>query len=409
MTLSAEGPSLSIGESGPHGRSAPARQRPVAPDDHSAPELFAYYFPQWHADPRNDVLFGDGWTEWDVLRPAQPRFPGHHQPRISAWGEYDESDPVVASRAVAAALDHGVDGFIVDWYWYDNQPFLNGYLDRGLLHADRLSEFKFAIMWANHEWTELYPAKHGNPTVIFPAPNGRYHANNAFDHVLERYLTHPSYWRVNGAPYFSIYDIPGLIRGMGGVTETAELLQGFRNRARDAGVPELHLGAVINPTVPNPGELLQALGFDSATHYTWWHHADSPVGFPTTDYADIAAHAHDTWRATAAELPIPYFPNVSVGWDPAPRTVEWEMDHDAGYPFTTIVTGSTPTLFGQAVSDAIAFVEAEGAPRAITINAWNEWTEGSYLEPDSESGFAYLEAIDEAVSNSAKPDSGESR
>lgn len=398
MTLSANDSSLSMRRAAAEARPAKrTSRREHTTDDTSATEILAYYFPQWHVDPRNESLFGPGWTEWDVLRPAHPRFLGHQQPKVPAWGEYDESDPKVASRAVAAALDHGVNGFIVDWYWYDNQPFLNGYLDRGLLQADRLDEFRFALMWANHEWTDLYPAKHGHPTTLFPAPNGRYHAENAFDHIVNNYLAHPSYWRIDGAPYFSIYDLPGLIRGMGGVEETAELLEGFRSRARAAGIPELHLNAVITPAVPNPAELLDDLGFDSATHYTWWHHDDPPTSFPTSDYSAVADDATRTWRSMTDALPVPYFPNVSVGWDPSPRTVDWDMNADAGYPFTTLLAGNTPERFGRAVADALAFLAQQPAPRAITINAWNEWTEGSYLEPDTVTGLGYLDAIAAAV------------
>ncbi len=400
MTLSADDSRLFKRRAANRGTPAP---RPLeTPVDDGKTQVLVYYFPQWHVDPRNEDLFGKGWTEWEALRPALPRFPGHRQPRVPAWGEYDESDPAVASRAVAAALDHGIDGFIVDWYWYDNQPFLNRYLDEGLLHADRLDEFTFGLMWANHEWTELYPAQHGNPTTLFPAPNGRYHAENAFDHIVEHYLGHPSYLKVGGAAYFSIYDLPGLVRGMGGIEETAALLEGFRATARAAGIPNLHLNAVLTPGVPDPARVITDLGFDSATHYTWWHHAGDVHTFPTTPYTAVAASATSTWREVADLLPVPYFPNVTVGWDPAPRTIEWEMDADAGYPFTTIYVDGTPALFGKALSDALELVAGRPAPRVVTINAWNEWTEGSYLEPDTEDGFGYLDAIAAAVSEREK-------
>ena len=370
-----------------------ARQWPAG-----AATVLAYYFPQWHVDPRNEDMFGPRWTEWETLRAGYPRFPGHVQPKRPAWGEYDESDPAVASRAVATALDHGVNGFIVDWYWFDDAPFLNGYLDRGLLKADRLDEFRFALMWANHDWTDLYPARERNPTVMLPAPNSRYHARHAFAHVLERYLTHPSYWRLPQGPYFSVYDLPGLIRGMGGVPQTARLLDGFREEARAAGLPGLYLNGALNPGVPQPHRLVRELGLDSATHYTWWHHPDSAfTSFPTTDYDAAHANARAAWQRMADELPVDYLPNVTVGWDPSPRTVDWAMDRDEGYPFTSILTGNTPERFGAAMSDALEFVAQAGRPRVVTINAWNEWTEGSCLEPEQQYGYGYLRAVGDAV------------
>ncbi len=45
-------------------------------------ELAAYYFPQFHPDPRNDGWHGAGWTEWEIVKRAEPRFRGHRQPNV---------------------------------------------------------------------------------------------------------------------------------------------------------------------------------------------------------------------------------------------------------------------------------------------------------------------------------------
>jgi hypothetical protein len=369
---------------------------PAAPRRPGAdPDLMVYYFPQWHPDDLNSRMWGEGWTEWDVLRRGAARFPGHVQPKRPLWGEADESDPAVASRAVGAALDHGITGFIVDWYWFDDAPFLNGFLDRGLLGADRIDEFRFALMWANHDWTDLYPAPHPNPARMLPAPNGRYHARHAAIHVIETYLRHPRYYAVDGGKYFSVYDIVGFVEGLGGMGEAAAFLRWFREEARARGAGELHLNAIVTAQVPDPARTLAALGFDSATHYTWWH--QTPNGFdtfPTTAYDRAFARAREAWEH-GHRLPIPYYPNVTVGWDPTPRTVEWDMRSEPGYPFTSVLVDNTPANVGDAVHAALLDAARSGSG-IVTMNAWNEWTEGSYLEPDLEHGFAQLEAVREA-------------
>jgi hypothetical protein len=83
-----------------------------------------------------------------------------------------------------------------------------------------------------------------------------------------------------------------------------------------------------------------------------------------------------------------------MGWDSSPRTVQSDVFSNAGYPFTPTLSGNTPDAFRDALARAKAFLDARpDVSKILTINAWNEWTEGSYLEPDTVHGMGYLEAI----------------
>ena len=134
--------------------------------DHKRPEILAYYFPNWHVDPRNEIWHGKGWTEWNVAKYATPRFPGHHQPKIPLWGYEDEADPAVMAKKIDAAADHGIDGFIFDWYYYDDAPYRQRCLEEGFMRAANLGRTKFAVMWCNHDAIQAHPGCVAGPRPV---------------------------------------------------------------------------------------------------------------------------------------------------------------------------------------------------------------------------------------------------
>ncbi len=365
-------------------------------------EIAVYYFPSYHADPRNARRYGEGWSEWDLVKAARPRFAGHVQPKVPAWGYEDEADPKAMARKIDAAADHGVTAFLFDWYWHNQGPYLARALEEGLLQAPNRDCLKFALMWANHDWLDIFPAKGGvAPELLYPGAVTRETFDRATDHIIQTYFTEPNYWRIAGRLYFSVYELMTLAEGLGGVERTREALESFRDRTRAAGLGELHLNAVMwgikllpnERVLTNPVEMLRDLGFDSVTSYCWIHHL-YPGGFPATSYPDWAKRSAALWPEFAAQWPVPYYPNVSMGWDASPRTNQADAFKHHGYPFTSVFVDNTPAAFEEALRDARAFLDTQAPDRRIlTINAWNEWTEGSYLEPDTVHGMGYLEAI----------------
>lgn len=182
-------------------------------------------------------------------------------------------------------------------------------------------------------------------------------------------------------------------------------LDGLRDRVRKRGLGELHLNAVIwgvqilpaEIRIENPNALLEALGFDSVTSYVWIHHR-TPPAFPAADYSAYARDCLEESRRLAGSYRLPYYPNVTMGWDPSPRTIQSDAYENTGYPATPILSANTPAAFRKALEGARSLLDETAGPRILTINAWNEWTEGSYLEPDTVNGWGYLDAIREVFS-----------
>ena len=104
----------------------------------------AYVWPAYHPDVRfKDIgVFNEGNGEWEAVYNAKPKFTGHNQPHIPLWGYTNEADPRVAETKIHAALSHGINTFIYDWYWYDGRSFLENGIDDGFLKAANCQEMQ---------------------------------------------------------------------------------------------------------------------------------------------------------------------------------------------------------------------------------------------------------------------------
>ncbi len=198
------------------------------------PIVATYYFPNWHSDPRIEALHGKGWSEWKVAQCATPRFPGHLQPKVPVWGYQDESKPEVMEQKISAAVHHGIDAFIFDWYCFNDGPYRDRCLNEGFLNAANCGKIKFALMWCNHNPIYAHPGNYWKPAEM--NWNGENITPETFRRetslYIEKYMSRPNYLRVDGGLYFSIWQPQKLIKSLGGEDAAAELIREFRNKVQ---------------------------------------------------------------------------------------------------------------------------------------------------------------------------------
>ena len=382
----------------------------MSPVDQKDVRVGCYYFPNYHVDPRNEKIHGPGWTEWQLVRHATSRFLGHQQPKVPLWGYEDESRPEVMERKIDAAVDHGIDHFIFDWYHYEDGPYLERCLEQGFLKARNVDRIDFGLMWANHDWVNVHPMSRAfGKELLYPGKVSPKVFRFITDLIVDRYFSHPSYLKVEGCPYFSIYDLGQFVAIHGSVEATRKAIDAFRERVRSAGFPDLHFNAVVWGKPVLPGEkvirdlpqLITALGFDSVTSYVWIHHVELDET-PFTPFQKVLKKYLQVWDRMEEQYNIPYFPNITMGWDNSPRTLQsdiWGPLPES--TFSNCIGGNTPEAFQEALEIYRKRLSQRDGPTLFSINAWNEWTEGSYIEPDQMTGMGYLEAIAKVFGASA--------
>jgi hypothetical protein len=381
MASVAQKPSRSLLAFGDIGKAASDAQ--ALGSKREAPRVIAFYLPQYHPIPENDKAWGKGFTEWRNVGKAKAFFDGQYQPRLPGeLGYYDLRLPEIMDRQAALAEEYGIFGFCYYYYWFQGKRLLHVPIDN--LLRRKKPEFPFCFCWANENWNRRWD---GSNTEIIIAQNHTDEDDVNFIRHLIPAFDDPRYIRVNGKPLLLVYRselFPNPLR----TTET------WRSEAQMAGIGDLYLVrcAGFDP-VTNPEDI----GFDASYEVP---------GFILPDelrYDDVKSlNVSPTFKGRIfdyekivrfySERPdVPYkrYKDVMLAWDNTPRHKENAV----------VYHGVTAETYGRWLRNCLEFTTKrfEGEERIVFINAWNEWAEGSYLEPDLRYGRDFLEATKRAI------------
>lgn len=355
-----------------------------APDGAPA-KLIAFYLPQFHPIPENDEWWGEGFTEWTNVTRAEPLFPGHAQPHLPAdLGFYDLRLPEVRRKQVELARAAGIHAFCYYHYWFGGKRLLERPFDDVLASGE--PDFPFCLCWANEPWSRGWDGREHD--VLQPQV---YSKEDDLAHIrwLLPALSDPRALRVDGKPVFLVYqahELPDAKR-------TTDL---WRREVKAAGLGGLHLIAV--ETGWDANQDVTDAGFDAKVLFMPQFSILGTAPRMTVESESLRVYDYDqAWPLLANPEPVGYrrYPSVFPSWDNTPRRGEngW------------VVHNSSPQSYEAWLRQTIAGVAHEDPDhRLVFINAWNEWAEGAYLEPDRHHGHAYLEATRRALAaNVAAP------
>ena len=364
-------------------------------------KTYAWYFPNWHRTVQNDKWHGTGWTEWQCVKYATPRFEGHLQPKKPLWGYEDESDPKVMEKKIKTLTDYGVNGFIFDYYWFKEEgPYRRDCLEKGFLGAKNNEDVEFSVMWCNHDPIYVHPAPYRSVgRVLASGDVDEAFVKEVTDYCIENYFCKKNYMRVDGKIFFGIWDMTKFINNFGSAEEAGRILADFRKRAADRGY-ELHLASHCK-SIPgyhtrNKEEFngtIATLGLDSL--FTYGGYMPVCKEWPKVEYSEYTDYSVEIMKSDTELSDVPLATAVSTGWDSSPRTVQSEIyEEAAGWPYCPVTVNNTPEaveVFFKKMKDF--FDSGKSTAPYLTLATWNEWTEGNFFEPCEMYGFGYLEAF----------------
>lgn len=365
-------PRVSTGE--PVSLPAPeADNRPIAP----RVKAIAYYLPQFHPFPENDAWWGKGFTEWTNVGKALPNYEGHYQPHCPIHlGYYDLRlvDNMVEQARLAKS--YGIGGFCYYFYWFDGKVLMHQPLEQML--ADDRVDMPFCLIWANENWSRRWDGKEDDVLI---AQKHSTADSMAFIRHLEKYFHDERYIRIDGKPVLAVYRanlIPD-IRATGDLWREELLRMGF---------PGLYLVSAQSFDIKSS----EPFGFDAAVQFP-----PHPIQYPTHNQEvnvtnpSYEGRIYDYSEAAQrfVSLPDPAYKlmrTCMLSWDNTARK------QDSSITFKDFSLGTYQQWLSHNLNATAHDDRLSPEEKLTFINAWNEWAEGTHLEPDRRYGYAYLQA-----------------
>jgi len=343
-------------------------------------KTIALYLPQFYSFKENDEWWEKGFTEWYNVRRSRPFYNGHHQPRIPGdnlnyLGYYDLTNVELIKRQIELAKIHGIYGFGIYYYWFSGKRLLEKPLD--ILLNNKEIEFKFLLIWANEDWTRRWNGYEGQILI-----QQEYNEIDPYNFIkdIKKYIIDRRYIKINDKPIIGLYEpkkVPNISR----------TISIWRETSKKIWLGEIFIIACLNDN--NYKEMKDLNLFDATYEFS---PRDSLKNFvkdrpyllyTTTLYKDV--------EYLNASDDFPLYRGSMLEFDNSPRKKGKSI----------IYENYSPEQFFMINKKIIEWTREKYNEnnRFIFINAWNEWGEGTYLEPDKRYGYASINSLSKALFN----------
>lgn len=345
-------------------------------------KILVFYFPQFHPFLENDTFWGKGFTEWTNVTKSKPLFNGHFQPRLPGeLGFYDTRIKEVLTRQIEMAKTHGIHGICFHHYWFMGRKVMRVPYDMMMANPDL--DIPFCLHWANEPWTVRWDG-YGTKGVLLEQ---KHTPDDDMDFIkdIEPALRDSRYIRVEGRPLLIVYR-PSLF------PDIKATIDRWNRYCERQGIGKLYL-AVMQTCFESDMDPTE-YGFDAAIEYP-------PHNMGLLNVNESVRFFEDGFTGNVYSFPnlvaknkkrikpsYKLFRGIIPGWDCTPRRKNADLFID-----------QSPWLYQEWLESHIDYTEKNlpTAERFIFVNAWNEWAEGAYLEPDRHFGYAYLNATGRAL------------
>ena len=341
-------------------------------------KAIALYLPQFHSIKENDKWWGKGFTEWTNVKSSKPLYKGHHQPRVPGdplnyLRYYELINLEVIQKQINLAKSHGIYGFGIYYYWFSGKRLLESPLD--LFLNNKNLDFKFLLIWANENWTRRWNGL--NKKILIKQ---EYNYNDPINFIIDikKYLIDKRYIKINEKPIIGLYEpmnIPNL-------EETISL---WRKESINLGIGEIFILVTLNNNTydefKNIGLFNGVYEFSPRDSFNYKIKYSPNLLYTATLYKNI------NFINVSDDLPL--FRGNMLEFDNSPRIK------------------SSPNIFENYSPEQFYLINKKIIKwtrehyninnRFIFINAWNEWGEGAYLEPDEKYGYASINSLSKAL------------
>jgi hypothetical protein len=323
-----------------------------APATSSPVEVGVYYYPGWHSIA---TALGATREPWSYLQGYPERMP------VRGW--YHGADPSIVQEQMTWMSGAGIDYVAFDWYYDYNKIHLAEPLNTYLKLDSKKP--KFSILWANHgqqtsaaDWKKIVDAWIG-------------------------YFKDPNYYKIDGKNVVFVFSVARFsVAAKAAGSDVPTWIRQAQAQVKAAGLPEVYFIGSVNNGDPAVIGGLASNGFDAVSAYNL--NVDHPQGGPDGYRARDASYQRQWDKFQKLSNGLPLVVPMTSGWDRRP----WGGSQDPRDDHAI----SSDAEFRDHLQAGRSFMAAHGLKTAV-LCCWNEYGEGSFIEPTEQDGHGHLDAF----------------